>query len=1758
MNKLRLLAIFVLFFGITRSAYSNDIWSYCTYNYQNINACFDSLDAAETYMRQENPSAPSGRAFLELTSGPTFSGSVTNPTGIVYSYSVKPRGPTAYLEDYIRAITLGWGGIAPIGSDCGCPNPDGSGAAVCLPYGTETNCTNTPGNCYGCKVQNGDTSVIQSAIAAYVGNACGLSFRVLYPWPSPADSSGGFSINGLNFQGLYYGNGWEGTGDVREPFNYELLVSYGSLSSGQCGNVVPRITYGVDRWQHIQCDAGLSEVSTTLNPQNYYSPSQVTPINQLCRSNASDTIVASLVPSNQCSYGNPCVPGNGSKVDDEVDYSFGSFTLGRHYNSLRLALTNSYLGPSWQSDFDSRLIIPNSTSSTYVLLLDLHGNIERFDQQGTTTIYRSVNVPGWILSSVTVSSTTTWQLLTSSAELWKFNSSGVLLTTQSINRPQTLHTFVYGPVYSANGSLVVPAGAPQTVTDATGRSLQFTYGLINSGGACSGCSGMRLTSALFPDGSSLNYAYDALGNLQVVTFPDGNSRQYFYNEPANICPSGSPGACSGGAPPTGGFPHLLTGISDVSIASGSPVATRFSTYQYDYRGRVISSSQAGGANQLTLSYPSPTQTLLNFAFGNPSVAGMQKTVNLTSVGGIFRKEAANTDKDPITGNSNLTQYAYDTSGRVMSRTDSLNVVHSYEYSNTLNLTATTDAVGTSVQRRAETDWNDTFNVPTERRIKNGGGVVETKTDWTYNARGQVLSRCEVDLAVNGSSSYTCGSSTNAPVGVRQSTYAYCEQAGVTAGTCPLVGLLLSTDGPRTDVADITMYTYYQTTDVSGCAALGGSCHYLGDLYKVTNALAQVTTYVSYDKNGRVTRILDANGTYTDMTYHSRGWLLTRSVRANADGSASSNDATTTFAYDNVGNVIQITQSDGAYFHYAYDAAHRLTDIADNLGNKIHYTLDATGNRTNESTYDPSNALKRSLSRQYDQINHLTKALNANSTAVQTYQNPADAPPSGITYTDGYDGNGNAIYSVDGLSAGTEQQYDPLNRLIKTLQDHTGKTPATKDTTTQYAYDARDNLRSVSDPNGLVTNYTYDGLNNLTALQSPDTGNTSYVYDAAGNRIMQTDARGIVTTYTYDALNRLTGIGYPTGSLNVGYAYDQANSVTGCASSYPLGRLTKITDNSGSAVYCYDRRGNMLQKKQTAGSVISTASYAYTLADRIATITYPSGAIVTYTRNTLGQIANISYQANATANAQVLVGTTTYLPFGPLNQLTFGNGRTLTKIYDSDYAIDKVLSSSASGLILDASVDMLGNLINASSTIGANPPTQTYQYDPLYRLTTIQNGKTLNESFTYNQTGDRLTDTTAHSTATYTYTNPLTSHRLQSVAGSARSYDADGNLQNTAAGTLTYDARNRLVGLNTSATKKKTPQATYNYNGRGERVIKAVGSVGNTLTPTTFVYSESGQLLGEYTAAGNKEYLYLDSAPVGLVTINGSTTQLYYLETDHLGTPRQAIKPGATTASDTLVWKWDYFGGAFGTNTPNPQTLTVNLRFPGQYFDAENGLNYNYLRDYEPGTGLYVESDPIGLDGGPSTYGYVGGSPLRFRDSLGLCKVEARCNLLSAGPILGQKLSHCFLVVTEPGGGPYYFRGGPSGNGGLGAASSNSHYGTGAGGDSGYGNIVTNSGAYLPGTIDWPTSSTPQTGSKTYINNDKPCTCIKNQLNKALQDIQNAGTPYNPLSTNSNSTAFQALQSIGVTPGVAPAPAPGWGIPLPDGGGGSSGGQCCDQ
>jgi hypothetical protein len=126
----------------------------------------------------------------------------------------------------------------------------------------------------------------------------------------------------------------------------------------------------------------------------------------------------------------------------------------------------------------------------------------------------------------------------------------------------------------------------------------------------------------------------------------------------------------------------------------------------------------------------------------------------------------------------------------------------------------------SRRRTTQIDWDVANSLQTERRVYDSSaalpGTLKARTSFAYNARGQRTAVCAIDPGNATAMAYVCGSAANAPTGVRQSRVTYCEQAGVDAGTCPQLGLVLSVDGPRTDVADVTSFTYY-ASDEAGCA-----------------------------------------------------------------------------------------------------------------------------------------------------------------------------------------------------------------------------------------------------------------------------------------------------------------------------------------------------------------------------------------------------------------------------------------------------------------------------------------------------------------------------------------------------------------------------------------------------------------------------------------------------------------------------------------------------------------------------------------------------------------------------------------------------------------------------------------------------------------------------------------------------------------------------------------------------------------------------
>lgn len=197
--------------------------------------------------------------------------------------------------------------------------------------------------------------------------------------------------------------------------------------------------------------------------------------------------------------------------------------------------------------------------------------------------------------------------------------------------------------------------------------------------------------------------------------------------------------------------------------------------------------------------------------------------------------------------------------------------------------------------------------------------------------------------------------------------------------------------------------------------------------------------------------------------------------------------------------------------------------------------------------------------------------------------------------------------------------------------------------------------------------------------------------------------------------------------------------------------------------------------------------------------------------------------------------------------------------------------------------------------------------------------------------------------------------------------------------VTYDAKQRVRTLSVGGQLK----AEYRYDARNLRTKKTLYDTGGNVTEEIYYhYDQNGLLIGESDAQGQvrREYVYLGRMPVAQIDIDaqGQESIVYFL-TDQLATPRLGIDQ-----NQTIVWKWE--SDAYGSIAPSG-SATVNLRFAGQYFDAESGWYYNWNRYYLPKEGRYLSSDPIGLRGGLNTYVYVDGNPLYYVDPLGLARVR---------------------------------------------------------------------------------------------------------------------------------------------------------------------------
>jgi RHS repeat-associated protein len=782
------------------------------------------------------------------------------------------------------------------------------------------------------------------------------------------------------------------------------------------------------------------------------------------------------------------------------------------------------------------------------------------------------------------------------------------------------------------------------------------------------------------------------------------------------------------------------------------------------------------------------------------------------------------------------------------------------------------------------------------------------------------------------------------------------------------GLLAAVDGARTDISDVTHYGYDEG----------------GRLASVTDALGHVTRYAGYDTYGNPGLITDVNQVTTRLTYTPEGWLAT-STR-DVGGSP----FTSTIEYDAVGDVIKTTDADGVVVDYVYDDARRLTEVIDGGGNRIRYTLDAAGNRLKEQTLDGSGQVRRKVSRTFNSLSQLMSVLDGMDRIVLAFD-----------IDHGYDAAGHPLESEDAAGIRRRRGYDALGRLVSMLENYGGTEEATHDTQTVTSFDAAGNVDGISDPEGLDTLYVNNGLGDLTEQNSPDTGTTAYVYDTAGNLIKATDARGIVTAYAYDALNRRVSASYEDTSSDVQWVYDESDATTGCEKSYPAGRLTRVIEQAVTTVYCYDASGYVAKKRQVQGVQADTISYAYTAGGRLAQIGRPDGGVTTYTRDRLGRITTVS-DISASGESKLVADQVTYLPFGPVASYVLGNGQSVTRIYDLNYAVTDIVGGAFE---LHLTRDTIGRVVESHSVDA--PLTETYRYDALSRLRSV-NGPDADaaETFTYNRTGDRLSKS-GNGVATGNYGYQQGTHRLASVGLVARLYDAAGNMTaNTLAGeayALTYGARNRL----SSVTRGGALVGTYVHNAAGQRVAKSVTEP--SVETRRFVYDESSFLVGE-EGKSSRAYIWMDDVLVGIADSGADVQSLSYVYTDGLGSPRVVANENGG-----VVWQWSYSGNPFGDAKPISLGYALNLRFPGQYFDAESSLAYNMHRSYDSSTGRYVQGDPVGLSAGPSAYAYGSSAPLDRTDRFGLDDGYCRINPSWCGwPIPRRSVANGTFGVNETG------------------------------------------------------------------------------------------------------------------------------------------------
>jgi len=764
----------------------------------------------------------------------------------------------------------------------------------------------------------------------------------------------------------------------------------------------------------------------------------------------------------------------------------------------------------------------------------------------------------------------------------------------------------------------------------------------------------------------------------------------------------------------------------------------------------------------------------------------------------------------------------------------------------------------------------------------------------------------------------------------------------------------------------------------------------------------VRTDYQYDGLLRLTQeVRDSEGGYkpVDFAYDVASQMTSNTVAG---------DITTSYTYDDLGNRVSETSPDRGILIYTHDPAGNTTSVTNALGQIASMSYDAAGrpvmidregtNNDVSLTYDAAEGCANGTGK-------LCQITDSSGAVTYSYT------PFGELVS--------KLRSIDGINYTTSYTYDangrlinmtlPTDRTLSLTYDAFGHPESIADGTHTYvsAMDWRgdDLIDAISFGNGLVDNRTYSA--NLARLVGQDIGtveNRGYEYDNNGNILSITNTSP--SSYEYDALNRLVV------EDNTQFGYDD-NGNRMVQDTYPTPPNYNASFNDAVGYWKFDEpAGSGIAANQVAGG--PTGTYSNVSTGGIGVLESTAAVFDGDSRVDLGFNTNLTNEFTleawvkpaAVQNKAVpeiiskrSVYSASYVDF-PV--ALYGTSKfSFLLSTGNDYSVDLKLQAPLSpeawqhvvavyrangqcehwvNGVMHASGIFNGQISsnNRNWTIGQ----ATYENGGGVGLTGFTglidevaiHSKALDSATIQAHANGQQYDPPAPG-ATYSYETGT--NRLVTAGNTDITRDAAGNRTSDQNGNRTfhYDSAGRL----TEIQENGVVVASYAYNHSNQRVRK-------TTTEGTVHYhhDESGRLWSETDGQGNaiRDYIWMGDIPVAMVDYTGVTERVTYLHADHLNTPRYA-----TDETGTLVCQWS--SDAFGNGAPNQDpdgdgtAITLNLRFPGQYYDAESGLHYNWNRYYDPAIGRYITSDPIGLDGGLNTFGYVGGNPLSRVDPLGL-------------------------------------------------------------------------------------------------------------------------------------------------------------------------------